>query len=166
MENFPALEVLNLSFNQVATLTRFDRMQTNQTSSLSVLDLSYNSLITMSTHVLDHFPALKTLNLSSNQMTSLSHSGEIEANHTSLRFLDLSNNSFTSIPVDELVKFHALEIVDLSFNKLSIVDSTGTANDSIQIRKLNVRLNLINDIMLFIDSAEISRRSYKTFFLC
>ena len=155
MENFPVLEALNLSFNQVATLTRFDRMQTNQTS-LSVLDFSYNSLVTMSTHVLDHFPVLKTLNLSSNQMTSLTPSGEIEANHTSLRFLDLSNNSFTSIPVAELVKFHALEIVDLSYNKLSILESTGPANDSTQIRKLNIRLNLINDIMLLIQSAEIS----------
>ncbi len=146
LDHFPVLQALNLSFNQITSITCFDELPSNHTA-LTVLDLSYNSLITLSTDVLEQFSVLKTLNLSSNQLSALTLKGDqIETNNTALQNLNLSNNLFTSIPIAELVKFQALEIVDLSFNQMSNLKSIGPEIEIAQLRELNLRL--INDVML------------------
>ncbi|NWQ67501.1 LRC19 protein, partial [Neopipo cinnamomea] len=91
---------------------------------ITSLDLSFNSLVVPHDRtLLMHFPSLRSLNLSSNAMPSLSPA--IFSNLGALRLLDLSSCGITSLHTDTfqgLGNLHTLLLRNNSLQELDVLD--------------------------------------------
>lgn len=136
---FPDLLELDMSKNTLATLTPED---TGVFPSLIRLDLSGNEINFVDGRAFLKFPRLEYLDLSSNQISERSFYND----HTlfpSIKVLSLSNNAIDSIKKDELVKFFralpSLTSLDLSSNSIASKAISFEAFSAFQdLRKLNL----------------------------
>ncbi|KAL6320624.1 hypothetical protein AAG906_008624 [Vitis piasezkii] len=111
MNKFHSLSVLRLSGCELNTI---DPLPHVNSSSLVILDLSNNYLISISFDQFANLNSLVTLNLASNNIHGPIPSGL--RNMTSLRFLDLSYNNFASPIPDWLFHITSLEHLNIESN--------------------------------------------------
>ena len=104
-------------------ITYIDSRSIGNYTEVIALDLSHNSLATMAIELMDKFPVLQTLNLSSNQLERLTDQSDEcfgGRNDTSLEVIDLANNFLKFLPIRELARFQSLQILNMSWNQVSI----------------------------------------------
>lgn len=114
---FTELQVLNLRGNLLTTFS--DKVFGFEASNLTELNLKGNRLTELSS--LGSFTSLSDLNLSSNQLSSLTE--DVFRNVTALEYLDLSENQLTSLPEMVFNSLFNIKTIHLNKNSLSKVDA-------------------------------------------
>ncbi|XP_020999693.2 receptor-like protein 6 [Arachis duranensis] len=120
-----SLTILDLSYNMLTSFTF--QLLSNFSSNLRELYLSHNSIVLSQSHY-PNFPSLVSLDLSYNNLTSLVFQGNFNFS-SNLEMLDLSNCSLT----------------DTSF----LVSSTSIVNSSSSLVSLYLSLNLLTSSNIF-----------------
>ena len=115
LNQWKTLEVLILSKNKLKSLSKSTEDETSM-GSLKSLDLSSNSLQVLHTFVLAGFPSLRTLNLSHNQIHTITEGAFILP---SLHELDLSHNQMTEVAPHLFDTSPHLNIIRFAHNRVS-----------------------------------------------
>ncbi|XP_062317748.1 leucine-rich repeat serine/threonine-protein kinase 2 isoform X1 [Osmerus eperlanus] len=155
----PSLRQLNLSFNQITTfpqqlgraMVRLEELflEGNRMSELStplclpemkIIDVSKNSVESISSNFLSGCPKLESFNASNNKLNSLS------LLPSKIATLKLSNNSFSYIPNDVL-NLPNLRSVDMRTNNIQVLPGPG-AWASVNLRELIFSQNRIEALDL------------------
>ncbi|XP_076588229.1 leucine-rich repeat serine/threonine-protein kinase 2 isoform X2 [Chaetodon auriga] len=155
----PSLRQLNLSFNRVTTfpqelgraVSQLEElfMEGNSITELCVplclpeiklLDVSKNSVESISPDFLTGCPKLETFNVSMNKISSLSH---LSSKITTLK---LANNSFTEVP-ETILKLPNLRSLDMRTNSIAALPGPGSWQSS-NLRELMFSHNCIKDLDL------------------
>ncbi|XP_062411216.1 leucine-rich repeat-containing protein 19-like [Sardina pilchardus] len=98
---------INLCSSDVAALSKY--------KNLTELDLSSNAISALPDNLLSSLPALRVLNLSHNNLSSLEPATQCD----SLTELDLSHNHILSLPEDMFLRLPSLERLHLQGNRLN-----------------------------------------------
>ena len=115
LNQWKSLEVLILSKNKLKSLSKSTEDESSMPS-LKSLDLSSNSLQVLHTFVLAGFPSLRILNISHNQIHTISEGAFILP---SLHELDLSHNQMTEAAPHLFDSSPQLHTIRFSHNRVS-----------------------------------------------
>ena len=115
LHKWKSLEYLNLGQNKLKSLTKSADDQLLM-KYLRDLDLSYNHLQVLQTYVFSGFSSLVRLNLSHNQIHTISHGAFILP---ALEELDLSHNQMTEASPHLFETSPRLDIIRFSHNRIS-----------------------------------------------
>ncbi|XP_041794917.1 leucine-rich repeat serine/threonine-protein kinase 2 [Chelmon rostratus] len=157
--NCPSLRQLNLSFNKIETFPRELGRAVNQLEELfmegnsvtelcvplclpeiKLLDVSKNSVESISPDFLTGCPKLETFSVSMNKISSLSH---LSSKITTLK---LANNSFTDVP-EAILHLPNLRSVDMRTNNIAALPGPASWESS-NLRELMFSHNCIKDLDL------------------
>ena len=86
-------------------------------TALTTLDLASNNLSTLAADVFDELTALETLDINLNELTTLP--AGVFDNLTALTTLDMNDNDLSTLSADVFEKLTALTVLDLAGNELS-----------------------------------------------
>ncbi len=144
IQNLPALEMADLSFNGLEDLDGAFR----RCPSLRVVRAGFNQLKSLPRELFEQ-PALEELYLADNKLAELP---AWVSNAANLRVLDLSNNNLQSLPA-EITRLKNLETLKLAGNPIShlpegltklpnlrVLDLSGTQMDATEIEDLKKQL--------------------------
>ncbi|KAL7196138.1 hypothetical protein ACSBR1_036205 [Camellia fascicularis] len=114
------LEILDLSFNELSSLTMQDSKILSKLSKMRHLDLSANRFDKNVLRILGALPSLKFLSLEDNGMEGPLSNQELTNNLSKLEVLLLKGNGLNgTLPMEGLASFSHLEILDLNKNNFS-----------------------------------------------
>lgn len=114
--NSSSLQLLDLSHNQIITIgnNSFEALE-----SLKVLNLSTNSIVDLEENTFQGLISLKSLDISRNKLKSIRN--QVFTTLTSLQYLNISNNEIETLNEITFNDLVSLQQLDLSWNKLSRV---------------------------------------------
>lgn len=146
------LTILDLSMNNIQIL---QASPATSSKTIQKLILSNNEIIDVTTNFFNGMPALNWLDLSHNNLTSLSNDdedGDVFLQLKNLVFLDLSYNNFIELPGAIFEPLPILQLLDLSYNPLGefLTGSTDVLSRALGISRnishLRIRNVGINDL--------------------
>ncbi|KAM4795932.1 toll-like receptor 8 [Rhinophrynus dorsalis] len=127
-KKFYNLTILDISYNRLHTIT--DQQLSNLPQNLTELYMNNNRLVYFGWKKLKQFKNLKLLNLSHNKLTMII--GNLSRHIYSLQTLILSYNQISSLPVAFLYRVRSLTNLDLSYNHFQTINKSVflTGNDN------------------------------------
>uniref|UniRef100_A0A674JEI8 Toll-like receptor 8 n=2 Tax=Terrapene triunguis TaxID=2587831 RepID=A0A674JEI8_9SAUR len=147
-ENLPKLKILNLSWNDISALTKFE-LRSDSLQKLDFkgnhLDLLWKNGETNHIQLFKHLKKLTHLDISYNRLRNIPTKA-FQNLPQSLTKLYINNNKLHTLSWENLRYFKSLEFLDLSQNKLKAVDIQYNYTQSLQT--LLLRENKISRIVV------------------
>lgn len=137
----PSLRVLSLSHNLLTDFQMVKSTFLTHSPLLTVLDLSYNKLQTVTGFSCE---TIQKLILSGNQLTQVQINYNSGSGRNSLRLIDLSHNLLRDIP-DTLYMSSNLSSLDISYNRINDL-SDATFSEGNQLKELFLTGNRIRNM--------------------
>lgn len=171
LQNYPSLEYLNLDFNKIIEFPS-EVINSNYTSRLRELRLSYNYLSKINSNFLSCLSELQSVDVSHNHVRSISDRSFI--NLPSLVYLNLAENLVDTVSEKTFCQLPALEVLDLQGNDLVEFSTKWFENVSSDDTNLSVNMsynrisNLTSGSTLLLNILDLSHNLLeslpKTFF--
>ena len=134
---------------------------------LQHLDLSFNEIQTFDMENIFVLKNLRFLSLTDNPLTKIIHISDKDQQHVSLRTLDLSYTHLQFLNKSTFQGYASLQTLNLSLSKVSRIDrDTFTNVSNLKVIDLRVRSNLLFPAMPFKDLVALERIYASNYKIC